>query len=191
VNGVDLPATEVLIAAIARASKALPITLTGGGDAFSASVDTRAFGSYAPADKAAMIRAITRMTSVILSHPAPVVAAANGHALGGGFVLVLCDEVEANLMRRLAFTSAVLGTADLSAHGLADQLVAPSDLIGAAAARRLKRLRNRPSAWSNPKCHPALFSARRRLPGQAITRSRASTRLNARPARKRCAVLGI
>jgi enoyl-CoA hydratase len=138
VNGVDLPATEVLIAAIARASKALPITLTGGGDAFSASVDTRAFGSNAPAEKAAMIRAITRMTSVILSHPAPVVAAVNGHALGGGFVLVLCDEVEANLMRRLAFTSAVLGTADLSAHGLADQLVAPSDLIGAARRAALE-----------------------------------------------------
>ena len=85
-----------------------------------------------------MIRAITRMTSVTLSHPAPVVAAANGHALGGGFVLVLCDEVEANLMRRLAFTSAVIGAADLSAHGLADRLVAPSDLIGAARRAALE-----------------------------------------------------
>jgi len=138
VNAVDLPATEALIAAVARASKALPITLTGGGDVFLASVDIRAFGSYAPAEKAAMIRAITRMTSVILSHSAPVVAAANGHALGGGFVLVLCDEVEANLMRRLAFTSAVIGAADLSAHDIADRLVAPSDLIGTARRAALE-----------------------------------------------------
>lgn len=116
-----------------------------------------------------MIRAITRMTSVTLSHPAPVVAAVNGHALGGGFVLVLWAdvrlvtvtatartgmteakagvagpleviraEVGAKLLWRLTLTSAVLGAADLSAHGLADQLVAPSDLIGAARRAALE-----------------------------------------------------
>jgi enoyl-CoA hydratase/carnithine racemase len=42
VNTVDLSATEALIAAVAGASKALPVILTGGGDVFSAGVDTKA-----------------------------------------------------------------------------------------------------------------------------------------------------
>ena len=39
-----------------------------------------------------MIAAITGMTAALISHPAPVVAAINGHALGGGFVLMLCAD---------------------------------------------------------------------------------------------------
>src|ERR1700758_3958351 len=39
-----------------------------------------------------MVRGITRMVARLLAIPAPVVAAMNGHALGGGFVLMLaCD----------------------------------------------------------------------------------------------------
>jgi enoyl-CoA hydratase len=37
-----------------------------------------------------MVLAITRMTAALLSLPCPLVAAVNGHALGGGFVLMLC-----------------------------------------------------------------------------------------------------
>jgi enoyl-CoA hydratase len=36
------------------------------------------------------VLAITRMTAALLAIPSPVVAAINGHALGGGFVLALC-----------------------------------------------------------------------------------------------------
>jgi peptidoglycan/LPS O-acetylase OafA/YrhL len=68
------------------------VVLTGGGQVFSAGVDTRAFARYSRDQRQAMVRAITRMVAQLLAIPVPVVAAVNGHALGGGFVLMLaCD----------------------------------------------------------------------------------------------------
>ena len=37
-----------------------------------------------------MVLSITRMAAALLALPCPLVAAVNGHALGGGFVLMLC-----------------------------------------------------------------------------------------------------
>ncbi len=69
-----------------------PVILTGSGKAFSAGVDTKAFFGYSADQKKDMILAITRMTAALLSIRTPVVAAINGHALGGGFVLPLCAD---------------------------------------------------------------------------------------------------
>lgn len=93
VNALDFGTIEALASAFEGADRNNPILLTGGGSVFSAGVDTKAFAAYTPAEKAAMIRAITRMTASLVCHPAPVIAAVNGHALGGGFVLMLCADV--------------------------------------------------------------------------------------------------
>jgi len=95
VNALDLDAIAALEQAFAVATREIPrggVVLTGRGRAFSAGVDTRAFGSYRPDQRQAMVRAITQMVARLLAIPVPVVAAVNGHALGGGFVLMLaCD----------------------------------------------------------------------------------------------------
>jgi len=112
VNALDLEAIIALREAFTHADKSLPVILTGAGGAFSAGVDTRAFASYSPAQKAEMVRAITAMTAAILSHPAPVVAAVPGHALGGGFVLMLCADVRLvadNPKARFGLTEAKAG----------------------------------------------------------------------------------
>ena len=93
VNALDLPMIEELGAAFSNINLAAPrsgVVLTGTGSAFSAGVDTKAFLAYSQHERRRMVLAITRMTASILSLPCPLVAAVNGHALGGGFVLMLC-----------------------------------------------------------------------------------------------------
>ncbi|MCA8900053.1 MAG: enoyl-CoA hydratase/isomerase family protein [Hyphomonas sp.] len=112
VNALDLGTIRELTEAFSEAAPDAPIVLTGAGNVFSAGVDTKAFAGYAPAEKADMIGAITVMTAAILSHKAPVVAAVNGHALGGGFVLMLCADVRlvaARMEARFGLTEAKAG----------------------------------------------------------------------------------
>jgi enoyl-CoA hydratase len=95
VNALDLDTIAGLEGAFAAATREAPqggVVLTGGGRVFSAGVDTRAFADYSRDQRQAMVRAITQMAAQLLAIPVPVVAAVNGHALGGGFVLLLaCD----------------------------------------------------------------------------------------------------
>lgn len=95
VNALDLPMIEELESTFARLATASPrsaVVLTGSGNAFCAGVDTKAFVSYDRTERRRMVLAITAMTSSILSLSCPLVAAVNGHALGGGFVLMLCAD---------------------------------------------------------------------------------------------------
>ena len=95
VNALDLDGILALEQAFALAARDAPrngMVLSGGGQMFSAGVDTRAFAAYTREQRHAMVHAITAMVARLLEIPVPVVAAINGHALGGGFVLMLgCD----------------------------------------------------------------------------------------------------
>src|SRR5262249_55698375 len=95
VNALDLHAIRALEQTFAGITREVPqggIVLTGSRQFFSAGVDTRAFASYSRDQRHEMVRAITQTTARLLAIPVPVVAAVNGHALGGGFVLMLaCD----------------------------------------------------------------------------------------------------
>jgi enoyl-CoA hydratase len=115
VNALDLNAVAALEQTFAAAAREIPqggVVLTGAGKVFSAGVDTRAFASYRREQRQSMVQAITRMLAQLLAIPVPVVAAVNGHALGGGFVLMLaCDyRIGANVeAAKLGMTEAQAG----------------------------------------------------------------------------------
>jgi enoyl-CoA hydratase len=72
------------------------IVLTGAGGCFSAGIDTKAAAAAGPQQQVAGVNAINRTVSTLFGLGLPVVAAVNGHALGGGLVIPLaCDVVVA------------------------------------------------------------------------------------------------
>jgi len=96
VNALDLETVERLHAQFADLAAHPPgigLVLSGAGSCFSAGVDTRAFASYDGDARARMILAITAMVTELYALPCPVVSAVGGHALGGGFVLMLGGDV--------------------------------------------------------------------------------------------------
>ncbi len=69
------------------------VVLTGGGGFFSAGVDIKVVPTYAPHERKSMLLAINRMVLELYSLTKPMVAAVNGHAIGGGLVLALTADV--------------------------------------------------------------------------------------------------
>lgn len=111
-NAIDLGVTAELDAALAELEAAPPkggVVLTGEGKVFSGGVDFKAVPGYSTADKQAMVSNINSMVTRLYGLPTATVAAVNGHAIGGGFVLALaCDA-------RLAVEGAKLGLTEVTA----------------------------------------------------------------------------
>src|SRR5687767_727224 len=71
-----------------------PVLLTGAGDAFCAGLDLKELASLDAAGLQAYLRKLETMVEALYSHAGPVVAAANGHAIAGGSVLLLCCDLK-------------------------------------------------------------------------------------------------
>src|SRR5260370_2511874 len=78
---------EALTARFAEISSARAVVMTATGRTFSAGVDlVRLLEGGAPYVRK-FLPVLSNMFATVFSHPAPVVAAINGHAIGGGCVL--------------------------------------------------------------------------------------------------------
>jgi len=99
--------------ALAAPGDARCIALTGAGKVFSAGADLEALQraqSASPAENLADARLLADLFADIAAHPLPVIAALNGHALGGGAGLaVACDFTLAVADAKLGFTEVRLG----------------------------------------------------------------------------------
>jgi enoyl-CoA hydratase len=148
VNALDLDAIAALEQTFAVATQESPrggVVLTGSGAVFSAGVDTRAYAGYSHEQRQVLVRAITQMAAQLLAIPVPVVAAVNGHALGGGFVLMLaCDyRIGADVQAaRLGMTEAQAGIPfpagplEVMRHELAPELLRRLTLSSAVLSMR-------------------------------------------------------
>ena len=77
--------------------------LTGAGSAFSAGMDVTQFGGD-DANKRALVESSESMFGALARFPLPLVAAVNGPAIAGGFVLaLLCDVRIAGHQARMGF----------------------------------------------------------------------------------------
>lgn len=93
VNALDLELLNDLIDKIKELSDAAPpIVLTGAGRAFSAGVDLKRITSEPVEYVAEFLTALSAAFHAVFDYPGPAVAAINGHAIAGGFVLAAaCD----------------------------------------------------------------------------------------------------
>lgn len=94
VNALDLGVLEELQLVLDEqiAGEARAIVLTARGRCFCAGIDTKLVAVYDAAQRRATVAGLNRVVHTLYTAPVPVVAALNGHALGGGVVLPLaCD----------------------------------------------------------------------------------------------------
>lgn len=91
VNALDLDLLNAITDAMRRVEG--PVVLTGAGRAFSAGVDLRALADGGTDYVERFVAALSEAFLAIYDHPAPVVAAVNGHAIAGGCVLAMCADM--------------------------------------------------------------------------------------------------
>jgi enoyl-CoA hydratase len=91
VNALDLDLLDSVVATMRRIEG--PVVLTGAGKCFSAGVDLRAIidGGSEYTDR--FVTALSEAFLAVFDHPAPVVAAVNGHAIAGGCVFAMCADL--------------------------------------------------------------------------------------------------
>jgi enoyl-CoA hydratase len=94
-NAIALATMDELEKAVDGAAGARALVITGGGDrAFVSGGDLKELGSIrTEPEAAAMARRMRELCDRIAEFPAPVVAALNGHALGGGAELAVAADI--------------------------------------------------------------------------------------------------
>ncbi|MAG33526.1 MAG: hypothetical protein CL908_21830 [Deltaproteobacteria bacterium] len=73
----------------AREIKARALVVTGSGNFFSGGLDLRVVPEYSSEEQRAFLGVLNRVIGALYACPCPVVAAVNGHAIAGAFVVAL------------------------------------------------------------------------------------------------------
>jgi enoyl-CoA hydratase len=115
-NAVSLPMYRTLLDELGRAARDRDVrcvVLTGQGSAFCVGADLKAHGEGPPTgeDRKRYVRTAQRVNHAIQTGPKPVVAAVNGHAIGGGLEMALSSDFMVVADKaKLRFPEVALGT---------------------------------------------------------------------------------
>lgn len=115
-NAVSLPLSELLLDELTTANRdpeVRCVVLTGAGRAFCVGADLKAHGEGPPdgEERVRYVRTAQRVNEVIQLGDTPVVAAVNGHAIGGGLEMALsADFMIVSDEAKLRFPEVALGT---------------------------------------------------------------------------------
>lgn len=107
VNALDLDLLDAVVAAMRRTEG--PVVITGVGKCFSAGVDLRAIIDGGPQYTGRFVGMLTEAFLAVFEHPAPVVAAINGHAIAGGCVFAMCADIRFMSTGTIGLTELAVG----------------------------------------------------------------------------------
>jgi len=142
-NALDVELLEEIIVAFAKVSDASAVVLTGEGPAFSAGVDLRRILRSKATEIEYFLDVLSQALLTVFTHPRPVVAAVNGHAIAGGCVLAAAADVRlmsdgsiglTELNVGVAFPTAALEIARHAAGSQAQSLILSGRLLNPAQA---------------------------------------------------------
>jgi enoyl-CoA hydratase len=114
VNAFDLTLindAESTLRSVETDSETRAVVITGNGKCFSAGLDLKTVPSYSPAEQRRMVEDLNRTVAWLYGFPLPTVAAINGHAIAGGFILAItCDyRIGADMPCKLGVTESRVG----------------------------------------------------------------------------------
>jgi enoyl-CoA hydratase len=107
VNALDLELLDAIIATMRQVHG--PVVLTGAGKCFSAGVDLRAILDGGSEYTERFITSLSAAFLAVFDHPAPLVAAVNGHAIAGGCVFAMAADVRLMSAGTIGITELAVG----------------------------------------------------------------------------------
>ncbi len=107
VNALDLDLLDDLIVTMRGVDG--PMVLTGAGRCFSAGVDLRAVTDGGAEYTDRFLTALSAAFLAVFDHPAPVVAAINGHAIAGGCVFAMAADIRLMSAGTIGLTELAVG----------------------------------------------------------------------------------
>lgn len=144
VNAFDLELCQGLRSALEAASG--PVVITGAGRAFSAGVDLKRIVEGGEPYGRAFLDGLAEAFLAVFGHPAPTVAAVNGHAVAGGCVLALACDARLMAQGKIGLSEVAVGVTfppsalEIVRYALGPatgRVVLGADLLDTAEAARL------------------------------------------------------